>query len=155
MDDATFIQLCTESTTTFYRVAFSILRKQQDAEDAVQQALMKGWTSRRRIWKGSEQAWMMRVVINECRNIQRHRMRVSPIEHLPDILSDWPDMALRVAVDALPETLRLPLLLKYMESMPEKEIAIALRLTVPAVKSRLHRARQALRNELNEEVEWP
>ena len=35
MDDATFIQLCTESTTTFYRVAFSILRKQQDAEDAV------------------------------------------------------------------------------------------------------------------------
>ena len=155
MDDATFIQLCTESTTTFYRVAFSILRKQQDAEDAVQQALMKGWTSRRRIWKGSEQAWMMRVVINECRNIQRHRMRVSPIEHLPEAPSDWPDMALRVAVDALPETLRLPLLLKYMESMPEKEIALALRLSVAAVKSRLHRARQALRNELNEEVEWP
>ena len=116
---------------------------------------MKGWASRKRIWKGSEQAWMMRVVINECRNIQRHRMRVSPIERLPDNPSDWPDMALRVAVDALPETLRLPLLLKYMESMSEKEIALALRLSVSAVKSRLHRARQALRNELNEEVEWP
>ena len=155
MDDAAFIQMCTESTATLYRVAFSILRKQQDAEDAVQQALMKGWVSRKRIWKGSEQAWMMRVVINECRNIQRHRMRVSPIERLPDNPSDWPDIALRVAVDALPETLRLPLLLKYMESMSEKEIALALRLSVSAVKSRLHRARQALRNELNEEVEWP
>ena len=154
MDDATFIRLCTDSMTAFYRVAFSILRKQQDAEDAVQQALMKSWISRKRIWKGSEQAWIMRIVINECRNIQRHRMRVSPLEHLPDASSDWPDMALRVAVDALPETLRLPLLLKYMESMPEKEIAHALRLSVPAVKSRLHRARQALRNELNEEVEW-
>ena len=69
MDDATFIQMCTESTTTFYRVAVSILRKQHDAEDAVQQALMKGWTSRKRIWKGSEQAWMMRVVINEWKSI--------------------------------------------------------------------------------------
>ena len=155
MDDATFIQLCTESTATLYRVAISILRKQQDAEDAVQQALMKGWTSRRKIWKGSEQAWMMRVVVNECRNIQRHRMRTSPVDSLPEMASDLPDMALRVAVDALPETLRLPLLLKYMESMSEKEIALALRLSVPAVKSRLHRARQALRNELNEEVEWP
>ena len=155
MDDATFIQMCTESTTAFYRVAISILRKQHDAEDAVQQALMKGWTSRKRIWKGSEQAWMMRVVINECRTIQRHRMRTSPVEHLPETPSDLPDMTLRAAIDALPETLRLPLLLKYMESMSEKEIAIALSLSVPAVKSRLHRARQALRNELNEEVEWP
>lgn len=155
MNDASFIQLCTESMTAFYRVAISILRKQQDAEDAVQQAFMKGWTSRKRIWKGSEQAWMMRIVINECRNIQRYRMRVSPSENLPEASSDWPDMALRVAVDALPENLRLPLLLKYMEALSEKEIAIALQLSVPAVKSRLHRARQTLRNELNEEVEWP
>ena len=82
-------------------------------------------------------------------------MRTSPVEQLPETPSDLPDMALRAAVDALPEILRLPLLLKYMESMSEKEIAVALRLTVPAVKSRLHRARQALRRELNEEVEWP
>lgn len=155
MDDATFIELCAGSTAAFYRVAVSILRRQQDAEDAVQQALLKGWSARHRAWKGCEQAWMMRIVVNECRNIQRYRMRVTPVEIMPETPAEGPDIALRMAVDALPENLRLPLLLKYMESMSEKEVAIALRLSVPAVKSRLLRAKRMLRNELDEEVEWP
>ena len=155
MDDATFIDLCAGNTAAFYRVAVSILRRRQDAEDAVQQAFLKGWSARHRAWKGCEQAWMTRIVINECRNIQRYRMRVMPVEVMPETPTEGPDIALRMAVDALPENLRLPLLLKYMESMSEKEVAIALRLSVPAVKSRLLRAKRILRNELNEEVEWP
>ena len=155
MDDATFIRLCEAEMTGLYRMAVSILRRQQDAEDAVQQALLKGWTARQKAWRGSERAWLMRIVINECRNVQRYRMRVSPVETLPETPSDVPDVGLRLAVDALPEALRLPLLLKYMESMSEKDIAVALRLSIPAVKSRLLRARRTLRKALNEEVEWP
>ena len=155
MDDATFVGLCAESTAAFYRVAVSILRRQQDAEDAVQQALLKAWSARRKAWKDCEQAWVMRIVINECRNIQRYRMRVTPVEVMPEAPASVPDIALRMAIDALPEALRLPLLLKYMESMSEKEVARALGLSVPSVKSRLMRARRALRKELDEEVEWP
>ena len=155
MDDATFMRLFAGNIAPLYRVAVSILRRQQDAEDAVQQALLRGWQARRKAWPGCEKAWMMRIVINECRNIQRYRMRVTPVEVMPETPSEGPDIALRMAVDALPENLRLPLLLKYMESMSEKDIAIALRLSVPAVKSRLLRAKRTLRNELNEEVEWP
>ena len=65
MDDATFIDLCAGNTAAFYRVAVSILRRRQDAEDAVQQAFLKGWSARHRAWKGCEQAWMTRIVINE------------------------------------------------------------------------------------------
>lgn len=155
MDDAAFIRLCEEKMTAFYRVAVSILRRQQDAQDAVQQALLKGWEAREKARAGCEQAWVMRIVINECRNIQRHRMRVIPMETLPEAPWETPDPSLRSAVDALSEPLRLPLLLRYMENMPEKEVAIALGISLPAVKSRLHRARRFLRAELNEEVEWP
>ena len=155
MDDMTFIRLCERSMASFFRVAYSVLRRRQDAEDAVQQALLKGWAAREKARPGCEQAWVMRIVINECRNIQRYRMRVTPVEQMPQAPLEPPDIALRAALDALPPNLRLALLLKYMESMSEKEMAVALGLSVPAVKSRLLRARRALRKELSEEVEWP
>ena len=60
------------------------------------------------------------------------------------------DGALAVAMDALAEKLRTPLLLRYMEGFTEKEIAQALGITLPAVKSRLHRARRALREEMGD-----
>ena len=61
---------------------------------------------------------------------------------------------LRRAIDGLPERLRLPLLLKYMEGYSEKEAAAALGITLPALKGRLLRARRQLAKELKEEVEW-
>ena len=51
---------------------------------------------------------------------------------------------------ALAEKLRTPLLLRYMEGFTEKEIAQALGVSLPTVKSRLHRARRALREELGD-----
>ena len=57
---------------------------------------------------------------------------------------------MRDAMDALPEKLRTPLLLKYMEGFSEQEIAGALGIPVTTVKSRLHRARKALRRMLED-----
>lgn len=155
MDDTTFIALCEGRMASFYRIAVGILGSRQDAEDAVQQALMKGWAARARARRGCEAAWLMRIVVNECRNIQRRRMRVFPAERLPETPFEPPDVALRLALDALPEALRLPLLLKYMEGMSEREVAEALRISVTAVKSRLLRARRALQRQLGEEVDDP
>lgn len=155
MDDATFVALCEGRAESFYRVAVSILGNRQDAEDAVQQAMMKGWAARARARRGCEAAWLMRIVVNECRNIQRRRMRVSPSACMPEAPFEPPDIALRLALDALPEALRLPLLLKYMEGLSEKEVAEALHLSVTAVKSRLLRARRALQKQLGEEVDYP
>jgi len=60
------------------------------------------------------------------------------------------DGELRAAIDALPEKLRTPLLLHYMEGFSEREIAGVLGIPVTTVKSRLYRARKALRMELED-----
>ena len=151
MDDAAFARLMEESMPSMYRMAMSLLRRQADAQDAVQQALLNAWAARERACAGAERAWLTRILINECRNIQRYRMRVLPAEALPEEIYTPPDTALRDAVERLPEKLRTPFLLKYMEGMSEKEICAALRLSLSCVKSRLLRARRALEKEATEE----
>lgn len=153
MNEAAFTSLCQAQMPGLYRISLAILRRHADAQDAVQQALMKAWTARETVRPGSERAWLTRIVINECRNIQRQRARMVPVEHLPEPAYTPPDTALREAIDALPERWRLPILLKYMEGMTEAEAARALGIGQTALKGRLHRARKALEKALREEVE--
>lgn len=153
MNEAAFISLCQMHMPGLYRISLAILRSHADAQDAVQQGLMKAWTARASVRPGSERAWLTRIVINECRNIQRQRARMVPVDVLPEPPYTPPDTALKEAIDALPERWRLPLLLKYMEGMSEKEAAGVLGISQTALKGRLHRARKALEKTLNEEVE--
>lgn len=153
MDKMQFTNLCQEYTPGLYRISVSILRNQADAQDAVQQGLMKAWQARERVYPGREQAWLTRIVVNECRSIQRRRMRMIPSEHLPETTYTPPDIGLRDAVDQLPEGLRLPLLLRYMEGMTDAEAASALGLSCTALRGRLFRARRALAKLLSEEVD--
>ena len=97
-------------------------------------------------------AYLTRAVINECRNIQRKRMRETPIDEMPDIeyVMQPEQSELREAIDLLPESLRMPLLLHYMECFNEKETAAALGITVVAVKNRLFRARKILKQQLKD-----
>lgn len=132
-----------------YRIAVSVLRNRADAQDAVQQALLNAWTARERILSDNLRAYVTRIVVNECRNIQRAHMRVTVTERPPETAYEPPDGALREALDALSEPLRTPLLLKYMEGYSEQEVCRALRLPLTTVKSRLYRARMALKRELN------
>ena len=91
-----------------YRLAQSILRHPADAQDAVQQSAVKAWAAADRIRPGGEKAYITRIVINECRNIQRHRQRVLPVDEPRGAGSmDAPDSELKAVIDSLPETLRL------------------------------------------------
>ena len=153
MDKTTFEQLYRDMLPGLYRLAQGILRHTADAQDAVQQAAVKAWQARDRIRSGNERAYFTRVVINECRNIQRGRMRILPVADFPDQGYMPPDRELADAIAALPEHLRLPVLLKYMEGYSEKEAAAVLDITVPTLKARLYKARRQLAKELKEEVE--
>ncbi|MBR3763193.1 MAG: RNA polymerase sigma factor [Clostridia bacterium] len=154
MDESTYIALCEEHLAAFHRMACSILHHQADAEDAVQQALMKAWRLRGKARPGLEKAWVMRIVINESISLLRRRRRALPTEEIriPAAQVSGEETALHTAIRTLPESLRTPLLLKYMEGMTEKEVAAALQLSLTAVKNRLFRARRALQKQLNEEV---
>ena len=152
ISDDHFTQETIALTPSLYRISMSILRHEADCRDAVQQALLNVWAARGRLEETRFRAYLTRAVINECRNIQRKRMRETPIDEMPDIeyVMQPEQSELREAIDLLPESLRMPLLLHYMECFNEKETAAALGITVVAVKNRLFRARKALKQQLKD-----
>lgn len=152
-DRQEYERVAQEALPMLYRIAMGILRSDADARDAVQQALLKGWEKKENARPGKFRGYLTRILVNECRNIQRYRMRVFPAEVPPAVESMPPDYQdLYDAIYALPEDLRLPLLLKYARDLSEKEAAAALGIPVTTFKNRLHRARKALRNTLDREV---
>lgn len=153
ISDEQFTRETLALTPVLFRLSMSILRQEADSRDAVQQALMKAWAARDRVDPKRFQPYLTRIVINECRNIQRQRMRVQPMAELPETGATFQpeETELGAAIALLPESLRTPLLLRYMENFSEKETAQALGLSVTAVKNRLFRARRALKQRL---VDW-
>ena len=134
------------------RIAYSIVRNEHDAQDAVQQALLAVWARRECVEFARLKPYLTRAVMNACRDIQRARQKAIPMKEMPEMSYQPPDGVLADAVERLPEELRLPLLLHYMEGYKLAEIAGALGQSLPQVTSRLFRARKLLRRML-EEVE--
>ena len=145
-----------ESLGALYKIALGMLRNGADAQDAVQQALLKAWEKTDTVKPGMMRWYLTRVLINECHNIQRSRMRSFPTdpEELPiaaqTVSPDYRE--LYAAIEALPEKLRLPLYLKYLQGASEKQGAMILGSPVTTFKNRLFRARKELRNQLDREV---
>lgn len=134
-----------------YRISMSMLHVEADAQDAMQQALTKAWEKRTAVDADFFRAWLMKIMINECRNIHRHRKRIVPVEYVEhaDAL-DTISVELADAVGSLPEKLRVPFLLKYLALYKEKEIASILSLPQSTIKNRLHKARLLLRDALSD-----
>ena len=154
MNKIAFEELYMQQLPGLFRLAQSILRQPADAEDAVQQAVLKAWQQIDTIRYGKEKAYLARIVINECHNIQRLRQRTVPVAVFPERTEpETKIMELRDAVDRLPEKLRLPFLLVYMEGYSLQETASVIGITLFALKSRLKRAKKSLRIELREEGE--
>ena len=132
------------------RIAYSIVRNEHDAQDAVQQALLAVWARRECVEFARLKPYLTRAVMNACRDIQRARQKAIPMKEMPEMSYQPPDGVLADAVERLPEELRLPLLLHYMEGYKLAEIAGALGQSLPQVTSRLFRARKRLKRRLEE-----
>ena len=150
IDEQAFVREVEADAAMLYRVCLSILRRDADAQDAVQQALERAWAHRQPARTDRIRAWQTQSPVNECRNILRRRRRVEPAAFLPERPPlSGPDLSLRDALDRLPDALRT-LLLHYMEGFTEKEIASALTLPQSTVKWRMYQARCRLREALKE-----
>jgi len=138
---------------TLYRISYSQLSQSYDREDAVQECLYKAWQKRRQLKdERYMQTWVIRILINECHNIQKRNIREPAYEGVPERTAP-PDseFELHDALLRLDETLRLPIILHYIEGFTIKEIAKILRLPQGTVKSRMMRGRQELKKLLYEE----
>lgn len=151
-------------------VARRVLRDDEDAREAVQDAFINAWRARQRFEAASRlSTWLHRIVVNAALMRLRTRRR-RPEEPLDDLMpsfsasghhqgrfTSWAEPAdraleraetrarVREAIDRLPESYRVVLLLRDIEQLSTEETAEMLDLTPNAVKIRLHRGRLALR----------
>jgi len=142
-----------------YRVAYALLQSRESAEDAVQDAFARYLAHDGRFRDGEhEKAWLIRVTVNRCRDLQRAGAvrAYTPLEEVlqhpargdQDHLEGQPVLQ---AVLSLPEKYRTVLVLHGLEGQPGDTAASILRLTPPAVKMRLKRGREMLRTILEKE----
>lgn len=145
-----------------FRTAWLILGDRGRAEEAVQEAFLRLWRFRDALPAGSgARPWLFRIVINSCYSLARSEGRhdaravrvagevletVVAVELGPEELAEREARAraVRLALLALPETLRVPVVLRYYSGLSEREIAVAIRRRSGTVKSRLHEARRLL-----------
>jgi RNA polymerase sigma-70 factor (ECF subfamily) len=156
--ESVFARIVEEHARFLYRVAYSLLRHPQDAEDAVQDALLKLY--RGESWQAmqDERAFLARVVWRAALDRKASRrvgvdedgaeLRVLDQRPTPERAAAEGDerALLQELIDGLAEELRQPLLLSAMEEMSSREIGEVMGLPEGTVRTRLMRARAELKS---------
>jgi RNA polymerase sigma-70 factor (ECF subfamily) len=158
--------LVREHSRLVYRIAYAVLRSHHDAEDATQETFMRVLRYNSKLAAIEDpKTWLARIAwrVAVDRSRQRGRIREIPLENTEQPLaevasSDAPadqtvqgtqvSAALEKMIAALPEKLRAPLILSTIEETSPREVAATLGINQAAVRSRVFRARQILREKL-------
>ena len=147
------MEICTKYGDRLYAAAFNITRQRQDAEDAVQEALLRLFRSDKEFESEEHiKAWLIRVTINIAKSTCTsfwHRNTVPYEDYMDDIpFEDESDKDLMEAVLSLPDKYRIIVHLYYYEGYKTHEIADTLKLSENTVKTRLLQSRKLLKTKL-------
>ena len=171
-DVQAFEELVRRYDRNVFRIAQHITQNREDAEDVVQEAFLKAY---RNLAKFQEQSkfytWLVRIAVNEAlmklrrkkpgRTVSLDEEIKTEDDSLPREVADWspnPEQMYNHAelrdiltrtIQGLPSGFRTVFVLRDVEGLSTEETAEALELSIPAVKSRLLRARLQLRERLN------
>lgn len=149
-----------ESSTLAFRVAFAVLRHREDAEDIVQEAFIKAHRAFRTLRDRERfRPWLVRTTWRLALNRQRSTRRRLARESQPEFVASSSPAGtspaageraaqLWEAIDALPEKLRLVIVLAGIEGHDVRAVGVLLGLPEGTVKSRLFNARQRLKERL-------
>jgi RNA polymerase sigma-70 factor (ECF subfamily) len=162
--------LVREHSRLVYRIAYAVLRRHHDAEDATQETFMRVLRYSSKLAAVEDpKTWLARIAwrVAVDRSRQRGRTREIPLEDpekpIAEVASSTApadetvhgsqiSAVLARMIAALPEKLRQPLILSTIEEMSPREIAATLAINEAAVRSRVFRARQILREKLAERI---
>jgi RNA polymerase sigma-70 factor (ECF subfamily) len=171
-DIGAFESLVRRYDRNVFRIAQHITQNREDAEDVVQDAFLKAYQNLGQFQGQSKfYTWLVRIAVNEAlmRLRRRRPERMVSIDEdvkteedsMPREIADWspnPEQMYTQAelkdilgktIQGLPPSFRTVFVLRDVEGLSTEETASALELSVPAVKSRLLRARLQLRERLN------
>lgn len=152
-DSQAFMLLLEPILPGAHRLAVGLLRSEPDAEDAVQEAVLKAWRHFGRFRPGSDlRPWLFTIVANECRRQRRNRWwsvikgSGRADERITGPGSDEPAIAdLRRALYRLPHDQLLAVILRYYLDLTFEEVGQTLGISPKAAKSRTYRALERLR----------
>ena len=163
-DQMRFEILMRRHNTRLFRTARSILRDDAEAEDAVQQAYLSAY-EHLGDFDGRAQfsTWLTRIAVHESLRRRDRQGRLRPLEAVPEPSQEPmadPDPERRTAtrqlrkvleklVDGLPESYRVVFMLRDVQELSTRETAEVLDVSEEAVRVRLHRARQAIRDAMD------
>ena len=154
MTKSEFVQRVRDMERRLYRVSRTMLRRNADCEDAVQETLLKAWAGLETLKEEKYfETWLIRILINECKTIWRKRPSMET--ELPDNLNIAQSESYNLfeALMALPKKHRITLELHYIEGYKTREIAGLLGIPESTVKWRLAQGRKTLKRELGEEAD--
>jgi RNA polymerase sigma-70 factor (ECF subfamily) len=171
-DVGAFGELVKRYDRNVFRIALHITQNREDAEDVVQDAFLKAYENLEQFQGQSKfYTWLVRIAVNEALMKLRRRRPERMVsldqevqteeDSMPREVADWspnPEQLYNQAelrdilgktIQGLPPSFRTVFVLRDVEGLSTEETAQALELSVPAVKSRLLRARLQLRERLN------
>ena len=144
MTDAAFEAAVERYGDTIFRLAYSYLKNRADAEDVMQETLLKLYRAGEPFESPEHQRyWLVRVAVNECKRLSKSfwRTRTVPLESCPEpAFSDERRREVYREVMALPGKYRVPLYLYYYEGYPVKDIAALLGMKPSTVQTQIGRA---------------
>lgn len=173
-DRSSFAEQAMEFTPQLFSTALRMTRNRADAEDLVQEAMLRGFRSFHTFTEGTNlRAWLFRILTNVYINSYRAKQRrpdetdLGEVEDLylyrrigsfetaaaslsaeDQFLDLFTDDEVKTALEDLPDNFRLPVLLADVEGFAYREIADILEIPVGTVMSRLHRGRKAMQRAL-------
>ncbi|HWC40132.1 MAG TPA: sigma-70 family RNA polymerase sigma factor [Acidimicrobiales bacterium] len=175
-DQATFADQAMEFMPALYTAALRMTRNAAEAEDLVQETYLKAYRAFGSFEQGTNlKAWLYKILTNTFINAYRSRRRrpeqtdIEDVEDLylyrrlgglegasagrsaeEEVLDRFTDADVKEALESLPETFRMAVLLADVEGFSYREIADILDIPIGTVMSRLHRGRRALQKALLE-----
>ena len=136
---------------TVYRLALCRMQNVPDAEDVYQDVFLSLLGQTEREWEAEHlKAWLIRTTLNRCADLHRFRLRrpVLSLEEVRELAGgvDESQEEIWESVARLPEKLRIPVHLYYGEGYSTEEIAAMTGIPAATVRTRLHRARERLKD---------
>jgi RNA polymerase sigma-70 factor (ECF subfamily) len=175
-DKATFADQAMEFMPALYTAALRMTRNPAEAEDLVQETYLKAYRAFGSFQQGTNlKAWLYKILTNTFINAYRSRRRrpeqteIEDVEDLylyrrlggleaatagrsaeEEVLDHFTDSDVKEALESLPESFRMTVLLADVEGFSYREIADIMEIPIGTVMSRLHRGRRALQKALLE-----